>query len=150
MRPLVYLGTWGLPIAWDALEKLSDWVFFSYELPDSAAENMISVKNSRWSHADIAASMDCVISKTGYGTVTECIANGVPLIYVPRHDFAEHAALVAGMQPWGGGIQIETDDFLAGRWQTSLDAALSASLNQELYPATGASVVAAKLMRYCR
>ena len=44
----------------------------------------LPLSRREWAYADVAASVDAVISKPGYGTVTECIANSVPFIYVPR------------------------------------------------------------------
>ena len=38
---------------------------------------------------DLIAAVDVVMGKIGYGFVSECIANGTPLIYVPRSDWPE-------------------------------------------------------------
>ena len=36
---------------------------------------------------DLVASCDAVLGKCGYGTVTECVVNGIPLLYIPRPDW---------------------------------------------------------------
>lgn len=38
---------------------------------------------------DLIAASDVVLGKIGYGFVSECIANGTPLVYVPRSDWPE-------------------------------------------------------------
>ena len=44
--------------------------------------------------------------KPGYGTIGECMANGTPVVYHPRNDFAEYAVLRKALIEWGGGVQL--------------------------------------------
>ena len=143
---LLYLGGWGLEIDWDALETLTDWVFLlDRPLPKLTANTRV-FDPSLLRYADVAASVDAVVSKAGYGTVTECIANSVPLIYLPRSGFAEHDALVSGMNKWGGGIEISEAAFHAGDWGAALRAALMIQLNPNAFPTNGAEIIAQRLM----
>ena len=147
---LLYLGGWGLDIEWAALERFQDWTFLLDRPVPSAATNVRIFDPSVWPYADVAASVNAVVSKAGYGTVTECIANSVPLVYLPRFGFAEHNALVLGMNQWGGGIEIAEQAFHAGDWQDALQAALSAKPNPQAFAVNGAEVIARKLERYCQ
>ena len=142
---LLYLGGWGLEIDWPALERFTDWMFLlDRPLP-------VPIANARvfdpgvLRYADVAASADAVVSKAGYGTVTECMANSVPLIYLPRHGFAEHDALVSGMKQWGGGIEISEAAFHAGNWTEALQSTLRAAPDPNAFPTNGAQVIAEKL-----
>ena len=147
---LLYLGNWGLDVQWPALERWDGWVFLLDRPLPQPVTNVRTFDPSRWRYADIAASVDAVVSKAGYGTVTECIANSVSLIYLPRYGFVEHAGLVLGMKPWGGGIEIPEADFFAGDWGESLSLASDATLNPRAYETNGADVIAQKIMEYCR
>ncbi len=143
---LLYLGGWGLDIRWPALEQWTDWVFLlDRPLPQPVA-NVRAFDARRWRYADVAASVDAVVSKAGYGTLTECIANSVPLIYLPRHGFIEHEALVVGMKAWDGGIEIPEAAFFAGEWGGALQEALSARPDPGVFPINGADVIANKLV----
>ena len=142
---LLYLGVWGLDLNWAALAAVRGWVFLTYDAPTIPAPNIVTLDRARWPYANVAASVDAVVSKPGYGTVTECIANSVPLIYVPRPGFSEYEALVMGMGLWGGGIPLSDEDFRAGRWQEALSTALAAPLNPSAYATNGAAVIAARL-----
>ncbi len=146
---LLYLGNWGLDINWDALTHWDDWIFLTDRPVPQAVATMRAFDSSRWRYADVAASVNAVISKAGYGTLTECIANSVPLIYLPRAGFAEHKALVLGMKGWGGGVEISEADFFAGNWGLALSAARAARPDPEVYPTNGAEVIAERLERYC-
>ena len=147
---LLYLGGWGLDIHWPALEQWTDWVFLlDRPLPNLVA-NVRAFDARRWRYADVAASVDAVISKAGYGTLTECIANSVPLIYLPRYGFREHEALVVGMNRWGGGVEISEAAFFAGEWGTALRVALAVQPDPNVFPINGADVIANKLVEFCQ
>ena len=145
---LLYLGGWGLEIEWTALARLTDWAFLLDRPVPQTASNVRAFDPSVWRYADVAASVDAVVSKAGYGTVTECIANSVPLVYLPRFGFAEHEALVLGMKHWGGGIEISEAAFHAGDWRDALEAAQAAQPNSDVFAVNGAEVIAHKLKEY--
>ena len=48
-------------------------------------------------YQDVVAAADVVISKPGYGIVSECIANNTALVYTSRGRFAEYDVFVAEM-----------------------------------------------------
>jgi hypothetical protein len=146
---LFYLGAWGFDIDWQALAHLTYWTFLTYETPPVELPNVIALSRRKWVYADVAASVDVVISKPGYGTVTECIANNVPFVYVPRPGFAENDALVDGMARWGGGFPIASAQFQAGDWGPVLQAALAARPDSTVYTTDGAQVAAETLIGYC-
>ena len=143
---LLYLGGWGLELNWAALAAFSDWTFLTYDPPPFPVAN-VRVLTSEWPYADVAASVNAVVTKPGYGTITECIANSVPLIYLPRTLFAEYNALVAGMNAWGGGVLLLDADYRAGRWGNALNAAQNATLSPNVYETNGAQVAAEKIVR---
>ena len=146
---LPYLGAWGLNIDWTAVGRLRDWVFLTYDTPLDVVENVIVLDREMWPYADVAASVDTVLAKPGYGTVTECIASSVPLVYVPRRHFAEQDALIAGIQRWGGGVALDEADFLAGRWGPALQGALECRPDVNVFATNGAQVIARKLDDRC-
>lgn len=145
---LLYLGGWGLDIDSAALERWADWVFLTDAPLPVPIGNARAFDPSVLRYADVAASVDAVVSKAGYGTLTECIANGVPLVYLPRHGFAEHEALVLGMNAWGGGIEISERAFYAGEWGDALSRALSARPDPNAFQTDGADAVARILTEY--
>ena len=147
---LLYLGGWGLDVDWAALEQWTDWVFLvDIPLPQPTA-NVCTFDARRQRYADVAASVDAVVSKAGYGTLTECIANSVPLVYLPRSGFREHESLVLGMNAWGGGIELSESAFFAGEWGNALRSALVARPDPNMFPTNGAEVIANQLVEFCQ
>jgi L-arabinokinase len=86
--------------------------------------DLSSLPGQNWMGAhfpSIVAACDVVMAKLGYGIASECIANGIPLVYTPRNNFAEFAVLKEKMASVLPSVQIEKDDFQAGRWKHFLE-----------------------------
>lgn len=142
---LIYAGNWGMPFPWERLEHVTGWSFYTLTPPPKPwPRNLIVLNREDLPHEDIVASVDCVISKAGYGLVGECLAAGTPLLYGPRSGFAEFAALDAALHAWEGGIRLASDDFLAARWPLERVPAEGSVARQ---PAPGAERIVAHLVR---
>jgi hypothetical protein len=93
-------------------------------------------------YEDLVAAADVVVSKPGYGIVSECIANGTALLYAPRGRFAEQDVFERDMPALLRCRRIETDDLTSGRWRGPIEALL-AQPPPATVPATDGAVVAA-------
>jgi L-arabinokinase len=93
-------------------------------------------------YPDLVAAADVVISKPGYGIVSECIANGAALLYTDRGRFPEHDVFVAEMPRVLRRRFIAQNDLLEGRWNDSIDAVLAQPPPPEHLATNGADVVA--------
>ncbi len=118
---LIYAGNWGLPIAWERLKEFPDWHFLTLTPPGSVRPpNLTALSRDLMPHEDLVASVDLVISKPGYGIVGECLANGTPLLYGPRPEFAEYLALDAALSEFAGGLKVSGEEFVQLRWKETL------------------------------
>jgi len=143
---LIYMGTWGLDIDWVKVNDIANWRFVTYDPINGSPRNVTLLSRDEWVYADIVASVDAVISKVGYGTVTDSIANSVPAVHLPRRDFVEYQALVAGMDVWGGRVELTEPDFIAGRWDEALSQALKVTMDPAAFRTDGAQVIAARIV----
>jgi L-arabinokinase len=73
-------------------------------------------------YQDLVAAADVVVSKPGYGIVSECAANGTALLYTSRGRFAEYDVFVADMPRVLRCRYVSQEDLLAGRWDDAVDA----------------------------
>ncbi|HJR60686.1 MAG TPA: hypothetical protein VJ813_14845 [Vicinamibacterales bacterium] len=97
-------------------------------------------------YEDLVAAADVVVTKPGYGIISECIANETAMLYTSRGRFAEYDVLVREMPRLLRCAFIDQDSLLAGRWRHALDA-LHASPPPAGHPATnGAQVAAARIL----
>lgn len=93
-------------------------------------------------YEDLVHAVDVVVTKPGYGIVSECIANDTAIVYTTRGRFREYDVLVDGIQRYLRSAFIDQTDLRAGRWLAALDAALAAPTPVERPRTDGAEVVA--------
>ena len=99
------------------LSMHADCVLLKYP-PDGRQSQMVNALCS----LQIAAS-DALIGKIGYGTISECLAHGRPLVFVRRDYFNEEPFLRRLLQMHGAAVEIRRRDFLEGNWTPFLAAA---------------------------
>jgi L-arabinokinase len=97
-------------------------------------------------YPDLVAAADVVVSKPGYGIVSECIANGAAFLYTTRGRFAEQAVMMAEMPTVLRCRVISQEDLLAGRWKTAIEALLAQPPPVHRWPTNGAEVAAEEIV----
>ena len=90
--------------------------------------------------------VDIVVTKPGYGIVSECIANETAMLYTSRGRFPEYEVLVGEMQRYGRCEFIDQETLLAGRWEPYIQRLLAAPLPAARPPLDGANVVAGMIL----
>jgi hypothetical protein len=93
-------------------------------------------------YPDLVAAADAVISKPGYGIVSECVANRTPLLYTSRGHFVEYDVFVEEMPRVLRCRHLAREDFLAGRWGTAVRALMAQAPPPEQPEVNGASIAA--------
>jgi L-arabinokinase len=96
-------------------------------------------------YPDVVRAVDVVVSKPGYGIVTDAIAAGTRLVYTERGDFPEYPILVREMAPLLACEHVSNADLLAGR----IEGAVRRVLARPVPPAPdldGASRGAARIL----
>lgn len=93
-------------------------------------------------YPDLVAAADVVISKPGYGIVSECVASQTPLLYTSRGPFVEYDVLVAEMPRMLRCRFVPEDDLRSGRWRRHIDALLAQQAPLERVRVDGAEVAA--------
>jgi len=88
---------------------------------ETQRKDIISTERINILFSDLLASCDAVITKPGYGTVTETVCNGVPVLYVLRGDWAEERFLEAWWNVHGTAIKISREEFFKGNVKESLE-----------------------------
>lgn len=97
-------------------------------------------------YEDVVRASDVVVTKPGYGIISECIANNTALLYTSRGDFREYQVLVDAMPRYLRCAFIEHADLFAGNWTPSLDRLLAQPAPPE-QPATDGADVAAEIIQ---
>src|SRR6185295_7631678 len=128
---LVSFGGIGMP-AFDrpALASLSDFRLLIDTDAGAWPANVTVVDAARRAalglgYQDLVGAADAVVTKPGYGIVTDAIAAGTRIVYTERGDFPEYPILVVEMQRYVPCAHVGNDDLLTGRWRAALDEVLA-------------------------
>lgn len=95
-------------------------------------------------YPDLVAAADAVVSKPGYGIVSETIANGAALLYMPRGRFREYPILVREMKRYLRAEKIAPEDLASGQWIKALRRVIHAPLPEDM-DCSGAKVLTNKV-----
>ncbi len=89
-------------------------------------------------HPDLVAAADLLVGKLGYSTVTEAVAAGARMLYVPRSGFRESAVLERHVAERLPSAAIAWEELESGSWVERLDALLTEPRSTPL-PSEGAA-----------
>jgi hypothetical protein len=96
-------------------------------------------------YGDVVAGVDVVVTKPGYGIVTDCIGAGTRMVYTERGDFPEYPILTREMVRYLPAVHVGNADLHAGRLGPALD-----DVRSRPWPPTprldGAEVAAGRLL----
>jgi L-arabinokinase len=97
------------------------------------------------SYLDLVGAADVVVTKPGYGIVSDCIGAGTRLVYTDRGDFPEYPVMVAEMPRYLPAVFASNEDVRHGRLRPALEEVLRLPFPGP--PRTdGASVAAERLL----
>ena len=151
-RSWVLLGFSSLP--WnesnlDAVEQAEGFEFFAAP-PSRWRRRNIHPTSDDISFSDLLASVDCVISKPGFGIVSECVVNEKPLLYVEREDFREYPILEAAIRRHLTCRHLPADELYRGQLTEGLKELLAQPPTPRTLPLDGAAVAATKMLEFVR
>ena len=109
------------------------------QVPDAA------IYDAGLRYEDLVRAVDVVLTKPGYGTLSECIANDTAVVYTSRGRFAEYDVLVGEMPKYLRCAYLDNESLLSGRWRSALDAALAAPQPPQ-HPRTDGAVIVADMI----
>ena len=136
-RPLVLpsFGGYGLDgIDLASLDLDPSWHVVT--VPDAA------IYDAGLRYEDLVRAVDVVMSKPGYGIISECIANDTALVYTSRGRFVEYEVLVREMPRYLRCAFLDNDALRGGRWRAAVEAAVHAPPPPEKPRTDGAEVIA--------
>jgi L-arabinokinase len=157
-RPAVLLsfGGYGMPGLDVSRIDCPDWTLVATDrvLPMNGRarpEHLVFIEeqqflSSQFRYEDLVAAVDVVMSKPGYGIVSECIACRTPLLYTSRGDFREYDIFVRDMPRYLRCQFLPQGDLFDGRWRVALDALTAQPAPAETIATDGAEAAAAALM----
>lgn len=139
-------------LAWDEaalreVEQLGNVEFFTVKPLDwPGRRNIHGVDRMAVGFSDVLASCDMVVTKPGYGILSDCVANAKPIVYAEREDFIEYPLLERELKRYLKNVHIPAAELYAGRLGPALAGIESAPAPREVMERGGAEKAAAILM----
>lgn len=103
-------------IPYAALERYRDWLFVVFDPAAPDGEHVIPIRDMSLRPVDLMPIVGRLVAKPGFSTFSEAIREGVPIVTMPRPNFAEAEVLVAGMRAVWWHQLVSLEDFLSGDW----------------------------------
>jgi hypothetical protein len=162
-KPLVLMsfGGYGLSgLDANALAHLDDYTIATTDSPSN--QNIISpargllylseqhIHDNGLRYEDLVRGADVVVTKPGYGIISEAIASETALLYTSRGHFVEYDVLVREMPRYLRARFIEQEDLLSGNWAPALHEILRQPAAGERPPLNGAEVAAEEILKLCK
>ncbi|MDB9466102.1 glycosyl transferase [Dolichospermum circinale] len=114
---LLTFGGYGVQqIPYTNISRFPDWQFMTFDFLAPDLPNLIKVTNRQYRPVDFMPICGRIISKPGYGTFSEATLLDVPVVTIPRDDFAEAAFMLAGITNYNHHQIITTSEFFQGDW----------------------------------
>jgi hypothetical protein len=146
---IVVIGFGGIPLRalpWVQIEAMIGYRFIVPGPVPPHTQRVVSSDLLPFRFQTIMASCDILMTKPGYGTIVEAVASSTRVIYVRRYNFADEDSLVAYLHKYGRGLELAVEDFLNGRWQATMDAAMALDSPQASAPAATGTMEAADIV----
>ena len=118
-RPTALLTFGGLSLAaipYDNLVKFLEWQFLTFDRQAPNLPNLTLAAVDGLRPVDLMPLCDRVITKPGYGTLSEISRVGVPVVCLTRTGFAEAPILLEGVRQTCSHLIIDPEDFYDGSW----------------------------------
>jgi L-arabinokinase len=136
--------------ALNRLSKLDAYELFTVEPLKWRNSNIHCLSHSLASFVDILESCDTVISKPGFGIVSECIAADKPLIYSDRENFLEYPILVDAIERYCRQAFIPNSDLYSGNIERALGEIRKSSPPPETIERGGAEKAADLILSHLK
>lgn len=127
------------------VEQLVDYEFFTVLPLEWHRSNIHPINRERVPFSDVLASVDAVISKPGFGILSDCIVNQKPLIYAERSNFMEFPILESGIQRYLKHLHIPAEDLYGGDLKGSLNNIWDRPEPEERLPQGGDRIAAQRI-----
>lgn len=134
-----------------ALRNLNkiDGVVFLYKSPlEFDIPGALRIDGAPISWPDAVGAADAVITKPGYGIVSDCIAQGTPILYTERGLIPEYDVLVKAIERELSSIFIDSKNFSAGNWEPYIRQVLSLPRRLPDMRVDGADVCAGRILDF--
>lgn len=130
------------------VEQIKDYEFFAVLPLAWEGSSIHPIDRERVPFSDVIASVDAVVSKPGFGILSDCIANQKPLVYSDRSDFQEYQILENAIRKYLKHVHIPAAKLYRGNLRESLDLLWEQPEATATLPLGGALIAAQRIAAF--
>lgn len=131
------------------IEQLSPEYLFLLRPPlNWTASVFRRVDSAEVSFVDLICAADFVITKPGYGMVSDCLSHGTPMIFSDRGIFPEYQILVEGIKSHLSCCFMPKEDLYSGNWVPYLEELVKHPRLLPKIKINGAQVAAKRIVEW--
>ncbi len=117
---LLSFGAYGLEGQnWEWRKMPSHWKLYTSGTPGANPDFVIHLDTDHY--PDLVTAVDYVVTKPGYGIISECIFADTPILYTERGNFAEYPFLTQGLEESIPSAYLSRKDLLEFRWFEAIE-----------------------------
>lgn len=124
------------------LEEMGGRIFLFGKPLSFRLANSVCLEDLPLSYHEVVGAVDGVITKPGYGIVSDCLAFGTPMLYTDRGRFPEYEILVEEMHRRLTAVYIPSHKLRSGDWEEVLKRLEESPRRYDPMRMDGASVCA--------
>jgi hypothetical protein len=113
------LGLQGVP--YHNVSQFPGWQFITFDASAPELPNLVKITNRQYRPVDFMPICGRVISKPGYSTFAEATRLKLPIITIPRDNFAEANLLIEGIKNYNEHQIITPTELFQGNWDFLYD-----------------------------
>jgi hypothetical protein len=133
------------------IEQLSSEYLFLIKAPlNWKALVFKKVESEAVSFVDLVRAADFVITKPGYGMVSDCLSHSKPMIFSDRGIFLEYPILVEGIKKYLSCCYMPKEDLYSGNWAPYLEKLAKQPRLKPRLKTNGAQVAGQRIVEWIR
>jgi len=133
--------------ALNRVQEIDDCIFLTVLPLGWPGKNLVAVDRHQFSFSDVIATADVVVSKPGYGILSDCVVNNKPLVYAERTDFREYPVLEAALKQHLRYRHIPSEELYRGNLGPYIEEVFKAPPAIAPLSAGGAAIAAREILR---
>lgn len=132
----------------EAIASMPEFLFITTRAPGkNPPPNLVQINTAQEDYGGIIKNSDLIITKPGYGIITDCLAHKKPLIYTDRGRFLEYNVLKSWLDDYYPSVFMPQNHLREGKWESYIKKGLTLP---PLFPKErlhGAKVIAQELLQ---
>jgi L-arabinokinase len=128
--------------------EIEDCAFFTVLPLRWESPNLHALERERVPFSDVVASVDAVVSKPGFGILSDCVVNRKPLVYAERSDFREYPVLEEAVGRYLRNVHIPAAELYRGNLRPFLDRLERSAEPAERLTGGGEDIAAARIAQF--